>query len=97
MGEVIQHRPTQLVQRCKRHLQLGLDAGNLSDSTARRLPGAIVHQSGLAYSGLSAHDQDCTLALTNAIQHRVERCPLAAPAPEGRGTPYGHSQEQYTS
>ena len=37
-GDVAQHRRAQLVQRRERKFQLGFDAGDLCDATARRLP-----------------------------------------------------------
>ena len=67
----------QLVQRRERQLQLGLDAGDLSDPTAGRLPGAVVQQRGLADPGLTPDDQHGALAATNAVQQAIERLALA--------------------
>jgi hypothetical protein len=40
--------------RRERHLQLGLDADDLRNSTARRLASAVLQQRGLADPGLAA-------------------------------------------
>jgi hypothetical protein len=80
---VAQDRLAQLVQRSEWHFQLGLDPGDLQYPTARRLAGAVVHEGGLAYSGLTAQCQDSALAGPNTIQHVVERPTLACPPPKG--------------
>jgi DNA-binding IclR family transcriptional regulator len=67
-----EHRSAELVQRRKRHLQLGLDSLNLNKSTARRLASALVHQGGLADSGLTPQHEDRALTLTKAVQHAVQ-------------------------
>jgi len=71
------HRPAQLVQPGKRHLELGFDASDLNQPAARRLTRAIAHQGGLADARLTADDQDCALTLADTVQHAVQLGPFA--------------------
>ena len=92
--EAVEHRRAELMQPRERQLHLGLDAGDPRDAEARRLPGAVLQQGGLADARLAADDQDGALAAAHVLQQPVERLALAGSAQQHRGTARGHCERK---
>ena len=86
-AEPVEHRRAQLMQPRERQLHLRLDAGDLRDPEARRLPSAVVQERGLADARLAADDQDRALAAADVLQQPVERLDARwlAPATQADG------------
>jgi hypothetical protein len=68
----------------ERQFHLGLDAGELRNLEACRLPCGVAQQRGLADARLVADDQRLTLTRTDPRQKLVEGCALDASAHEPR-------------
>ncbi len=83
-----EQRLAKLVQSRKRHLQLGLNAGDLGDAAARGLPRAVLQQRRLSDARFAAQHQDGALPLTSAAQHQIERGALTLTTPERRHPSY---------
>jgi hypothetical protein len=79
------------VQRGERHLQLGLDAGDLHDPAARRLPSGVSQQRGFADPCFTADDQDPSDAGTHRVQGVVENLALLGTSSERGYAPGRHA------
>ncbi len=88
--EPAEQRRAQLMEAGERQLHLRLDAGHPRDAEARRLPGAVVQQRGLAHPGLAPHDQHRAAVIASVLEQPIERPALGGTAQENRVAVRGH-------
>jgi 3-oxoacyl-[acyl-carrier protein] reductase len=82
------------MQPSERQLHLGLDARNLRDTEAGRLPGAVMQEGRLADSRLPPDDEHPAVAAANVLQQPVERLALAGSAQQHRRARGGHRKRK---
>jgi hypothetical protein len=88
--ESVEHRRAQPMDSGERQLHLRLDARDLRDAQARRLPRRIPQQRRLPDPRFATDDQDGALARAHVGEHPVEELTLACPSQETQPMHGGH-------
>ena len=85
--QAVQHRRAQLVQHRERQLHLRLDTHRARHPAARRLPGQVLQQRGLAHPRLAVHHQTPAFTRTHRRHQPVEHVAFGAAAGQLRHRP----------
>ena len=82
--QLVDHRPTQLVQACEGQLHLGFHPCELDDPKLRSPPCGVAQKGRLSDTGLAPNDQGRALPPSHIFQQPIQHLALAGPAPEPR-------------
>ena len=85
--QVVQHRRAQLVQRRERQLHLRLDAPRVCYPAARRLPGQVLQQRGLAHPRLAVHHESAAFTRTHSRHQSAEHVAFRVAVGQARHRP----------
>ena len=85
--QAVQHRRAQLVQDGERQLHLRLDAPRVRYPAARRLPGEVLQQRGLAHPRLAVHYESAAFTRTHSRHQPTEHVAFRAAVGQARHRP----------